>query len=63
MAASRNLWRPLSWMAVGKYAMITFAGPAVGPAMGQQAAQPRLLVNPIQIGIYDGAGGVSHGHH
>jgi L-ascorbate oxidase len=46
MTASQYLWRRLSRMAAGAIAMITLAGTIAGPAIGQQAAQPRLLVNP-----------------
>src|SRR6267142_3422972 len=49
MTASEDLRRPLSRMAAGAIAMTTLAGTIAGPAMGQQAAQPRLLVNPPDL--------------
>ena len=49
MTASQHLRRRLPWMAAGAIAMITLAGTIAGPAIGQQAIQPRLLVNPPDL--------------
>ena len=49
MTASQHLRRRLSRMAAGAIAMITLAGTIAGPAIGQQAIQPRLLVNPPDL--------------